>query len=166
MAREHDYFGILTVAGDGSLFWSETIDVADHAVTTDVTAPVADEVPDVALDLAAAMIQSMESLDDGARRAMLAEFDDRTSEVTEFILQQQAEHGDDLPQYLVDESGDIAVDLIRSLHLICATYLVDELGTGDPFAIFEYVLDLDSTNSGLLVNINDDGSVHSVISGD
>ena len=37
---------------------------------------------------------------------MVSELDDRTSEVTEYILQQQAALGDELEELLVDISGD------------------------------------------------------------
>jgi hypothetical protein len=97
---------------------------------------------------------------------MLAEVDDRTSEVTEYILQQQETFGEDLEEVLVDVSGDAAVDIIRSLRLMSMTILADEHGGSEPFAVLEYALDDSSTDDVLLVNLGSDGSVQSVMSAD
>ena len=125
----------------------------------------ADKIASVAC-LAASLIAGLESVDDTARRGMLAEVDDRTSEVTEYILQQQETYGDDLPDVLVDVSGDAAVDIIRSLRLMSMTILADEHGGSEPFAVLEYALDDSSTDDVLLVNLGSDGSVQSVMSAD
>jgi len=105
-------------------------------------------------------------VDATARRGMLAEVDDRTSEVTEYILQQQEVFGDDLPDVLIDVSGDAAVDIIRSLRLMSMTILADEHGGSEPFAVLEYALDDSATDDVLLVNLGSDGSVQSVMSAD
>ena len=78
---------------------------------------------------------------------MVAELDDRTSEVTEYILQQQESLGDDLQDMLVDISGDTHIDVIRSLQL-------------------EYALDPDATDDVLLVNLDSGGDVLTVTSAD
>jgi hypothetical protein len=166
MAIEHDYFGLLESGPDGSIFWSETIVLGDQAVSVDLTAPDEHDVSRAALDVAAAMITSLESLDQAARNAMLAELDDRTSEVIEYILQQQQTLGDDLEDMLVDISGDTHVDIIRSLRLMSMTILADEHGGSEPFAVLEYALDPDSTDEVLLVNLDTDGDVQSVTSAD
>lgn len=166
MAIEHDYFGVLSSGPDGSIFWSETVDLGDQAVTVDLTAPDQDDVSSAALDIAASLISGLEAVDDTARRGMLTEVDDRTSEVTEFILQQQQAYGDELEEVLVDVSGDAAVDIIRSLRLMSMTILADEHGGSEPFAVLEYALDADDTDEVLLVNLASDGSVQSVMSAD
>src|SRR5690554_189228 len=166
MAIEHDYFGLLASGPDGSIFWSETVDLGDQAVTVDLTAPDQDDVSPDALDIAAALISGLEDVDATARRAMLAEVDDRTSEVTEYILQQQEAYGDELVDILVDVSGDSAVDIIRSLRLVSMTILADEHGGSEPFAVLEYALDADEADEVLLVNLSSDGSVQSVMSAD
>ncbi|MBB1517566.1 DUF2004 domain-containing protein [Tessaracoccus sp. MC1679] len=97
---------------------------------------------------------------------MLSELDDRTSEVTEYILQQQEALGEELVDYLVDVSGDDAVDIIRSLRLMSMTILADEHGGADPFAVLEYGLDTGDIDDVLLVNLASDGSVQSVSSAD
>lgn len=166
MAIEHDYFGLLESGPDGSIFWSETVDFADQRVTVDLTAPDQDDVSQAALDVAAAMISSLEQIDLTARNAMVAELDDRTSEVTEYLLQQQDAFGDDLEDVLVDISGDAHIDIIRSLQLVSMTILADEHGGADPFAVLEYALDTDATDEVLLVNLTSDGAVQSVTSAD
>lgn len=166
MAIEHDYFGLLSSGPDGSLFWSETVEFGDQSVTVDLTAPDQDDVSPDALDIAAALISGLEDVDATARRAMLAEVDDRTSEVTEYILQQQESYGDELVDVLIDVSGDAAVDVIRSLRLMSMTILADEHGGTEPFAVLEYALDADDTDDVLLVNLSSDGSVQSVMSAD
>ena len=166
MAIEHDYFGLLESGPDGSIFWSETVDFADQRVTVDLTAPDQDDVSQAALDVAAAMISSLEQIDMTARNAMVSELDDRTSEVTEYLLQQQEAFGDDLEDVLVDISGDTHIDIIRSLQLVSMTILANEHGGADPFAVLEYALDADATDEVLLVNLTSDGAVQSVTSAD
>ncbi|WP_405375803.1 MULTISPECIES: DUF2004 domain-containing protein [unclassified Microbacterium] len=166
MAIEHDYFGLLESGPDGSIFWSEVIDFGEQRVTVDLTAPDQDDVSLTALDVAAAMITSLEDIDMRSRNAMVTELDDRTSEVTEYILQQQEVLGEDIDDLLVDVSGDVHMDVIRSLQLMSMTILADEHGGKDPFAVLEYALDPDSTDDVLLVNLDVDGSVQSVTSAD
>ncbi|WDH80104.1 DUF2004 domain-containing protein [Microbacterium esteraromaticum] len=166
MAIEHDYFGVLSSGPDGAIFWTERVEFGDQSVTVDLTAPDQDDVSAAALDAAAALIGSIEGLDDIVRRAMLTEVDDRTSEVTEYVLQQQEAYGDELEDVLVDISGDAAVDIIRSLRLSSMTILADEHGGSEPFAVLEYALDADATDDVLLVNLGSDGAVMSVMSAD
>ncbi len=166
MAIEHDYFGLLESGPDGSIFWSETVDFADQRVTIDLTAPDQEDVSQAALDVAAAMISSLENIDLRSRNAMVSELDDRTSEVTEYLLQQQESLGDEIEDVLVDISGDTHIDIIRSLQLVSMTILADEHGGVDPFAVLEYALDPDATDEVLLVNLTSDGEVQSVTSAD
>lgn len=166
MAIEHDFFGLLESGPDGSIFWSENVDMGDQTVTVDLTAPDQADVSAEALDIAAAMINGIEHLDAHAREAMLSEVDNRASEVTEFIVQQQETLGEDLQELLVDHSGDIDVDVIRSLQLMSMTILADEHGSADPFAVLEYALDPDESDDVLLVNLTSDAQVQSVTSTD
>jgi hypothetical protein len=166
MAIEHDFFGLLESGPDGSIFWSENVEFGDQSVTVDLTAPDQEDVSQAALDVAAGLVSSLEQLDMIAREAMIAELDDRTSEVTEYILQQQASFGETLTGMLVDLSGDVHVDVIRSLQLTSMTILADEHGGSDPFAVLEYALDADETDDVLLVNLDSEGAVQSVTSAD
>lgn len=166
MAIEHDFFGLLESGPDGSIFWSENVELGDQSVTVDLTAPDQDDVSAAALDVAAGLISSLETVDRIARDAMVTQLDDRTSEVTEYILQQQETLGEDLIGFLVDISGDTHIDVIRALQLMSMTILADEHGGTDPFAVLEYALDPDATDDVLLVNMASDGSVLSVTSAD
>ena len=166
MAIERDFFGLLESGPDGSIFWSENVEFGDQSVTVDLTAPDQEDVSVAALDVAASLISSLEQLDLLARNAMIGELDDRTSEVTEYILQQQDTFGEDITDLLVDISGDVHVDVIRSLQLTSMTILADEHGGSDPFAVLEYALDADATDDVLLVNLDSDGAVISVTSAD
>jgi hypothetical protein len=166
MAIEHDFFGLLESGPDGSIFWSENVEFGDQTVTVDLTAPDQDDVTQEALDAAAGMVSSIEGIDRTARDAMVSELDDRTSEVIEYILQQQQQLGADLDDLLVDVSGDVQVDVIRSLQLMSMTILADEHGGADPFAVLEYALDPDATDDVLLVNLSSSGVVQSVTSAD
>jgi len=164
MAIEHDFFGLLESGPDGSIFWSENVDLGDQTVSVDLTAPDQEDVSKEALDAAASIVASLEEVDRRSREAMLAEVDDRASEVTEYIIMQQETLGDALDELLVDISGDAAVDIIRSLNLMSMTILADEHGGADPFAVLEYALDPDATDDVLLVNLRSDGGIHSVTS--
>lgn len=166
MGIEHDYFGALSSGSDGSIFWTEDIELGEQTVSVDLTAPDEEEVTMAALDNAAAFISGLESIDASVRNAMLSEVDDRTSEVTEFVLQQQEIHGEDLGEILVDVSGDAAVDIIRSLRLVSMTILADEIGGSDPFAVLEYALDSGDFDNSLLVNLAYDASVLSIMGTD
>ena len=135
-------------------------------MTVDLTAPDQDDVSEAALDVAAGLISAIETIDRSARNAMVSELDDRTSEVTEYILQQQALLGEDIDEALVDISGDVHIDVIRSLQFMSMTILADEHGGADPFAVLEYALDPDATDDVLLVNLDSDGDVLSVTSAD
>lgn len=166
MAIEHDFFGLLESGPDGSIFWSENVEFGDQSVTVDLTAPDQDDVSVEALDVAASLISSLETIDLAARNAMVNELDSRTSEVTEYILQQQATLGEELDDLLVDASGDTHIDVIKALQLMSMTILADEHGGADPFAVLEYALDPDATDDVLLVNLASDGRVQSVTSAD
>ena len=166
MAIEHDFFGLLESGPDGSIFWSENVELGDQSVTVDLTAPDQDDVSEAALDVAAGLVSSLEALDRSARNAMVSELDDRTSEVTEYILMQQETLGDDLEDFLVDVSTEPAVDIIRSLQLMSMTILADEHGGTDPFAVLEYALDPDAADDVLLVNLSSEGAVLNVTSAD
>ncbi|ALJ20146.1 DUF2004 domain-containing protein [Microbacterium sp. No. 7] len=166
MAIEHDYFGLLETGPDGSIFWSSEVDFGDQRVVVDLTAPDQEDVSAHALDVAASMILALEGIDLQARNAMVSELDDRTSEVTEYILQAQERHGEEITDFLTELTGDVHIDVIQSMQLVSMTILADELGGSDPFAVLEYCLDLDDTDAVLLVNLHSDGSVQSVTSAD
>ena len=164
MSIEHDFFGILESGPDGSIFWSETVEFGDQSVTVDLTAPDEGDVAPDALNVAAAMINALEGIDLAAREAMVEQLTDRTSEVTEYTLQQQEQLGDELEDFLPDVSGDTPIDIIKALRLMSVTILADEHGGTEPFIVLEFALDADSADDVLLVNMASDASILSVTS--
>lgn len=166
MSIEHDYFGIISSEPGGGVYWSEHLEVGEQSVSIDLSAPDENDITVEALDLAAAMILQLEGFDLRSREAMLSEVDDRTSEVTEYIVQAAEELGDSLEDLLVDHSGDREVDVIRSLTLLSVGFSPHQHGGDDPFAVFEYSLDADQLDGVLLVAYNSDGEVSGVTSED
>ena len=161
MAIEHDYFGLLESGPDGAVFWSENVDLGDMRVTVDLTAPDQDDITTASLDAAASLVVGLEVLDRRARDFMLKEVDNRASDVTEFLLGLTARYGDELEDYLVDVSGDAAVDVIRSLELASMTILADEFGGKDAFAVLEYAFDDVEADQVIFVNIASTGEIQS-----
>ncbi|MFZ4896163.1 DUF2004 domain-containing protein [Plantibacter sp. Mn2098] len=166
MAIEHDYFGIIASEPGGGVYWSENIDVGEQSVSVDLSAPDESDITEEALDLAAAMILALEGFDLRSREAMLSEVDDRTSEVTEYIVQAVDELGESIEDVLVDQSGDRDVDVIRSMTLLSVGFSPHQHGAGEPFAVFEYSLDADQLDGVLLVAYSSDGEVTGVTSED
>lgn len=161
---EHDYFGALDVEADGTLYWSETVELANEPVSVDLNASSRDSLSGDALDACAVMLNNLEDYDMLARQAMLAQLDDRASDVTEFILRQQEELGEEIDEFLVDISGDVPVDVIRSLHLISLNFSLDAWGTKEPFAVMEFALDEYESNDVLLAHFDSATEVSSVTS--
>lgn len=166
MAIEHDYFGIIATEPGGGVYWSDNIDVGEQSVSISLSAPDETDIPADALDLAAAMILALEGFDLRSREAMLSEVDDRTSEVTEYIVQAVQELGESLEDILVDESGDQDVDVIRSMTLLSVGFAPHQHGGDDAFAVFEYSLDADQLDGVLMVAYSSDGEVTGVTSED
>ena len=167
MAIEHDFFGLIESSPDGSIFWSEMVELGEQAVTVDLTAPEQDAVSSEALDVAAELILSLDAVDLRARNAMIAELSDRTSEVIEFLFHVEDNYGDDLVDLLVNPSGDTHVDVIASLVLVSMTVLADAYQAADgPFVVLEYGLNPDADEQMLLVNLDMVGAVIAVTSAD
>jgi hypothetical protein len=165
MAIEHEYFGLIET-DNGSISWSDVVELGDQNVTIDLSAPFEADVEPAALDAAAMLVRALEGMDIAARNAMVSELDSRASEVTEYILQQEDRLGDELEDFLVDISGDTPIDVIRSLELVSLTVLLDEFDGEEPFAILEYIIDVDAPEEALLVNFGSDGTIQSIASAD
>ena len=120
MAIEHDFFGLLSSGPDGSIFWSETVEFGDHALTVDLTAPDQEDVSRESLDIAAAFVSGLEAIDDKARRGMLAEVDDRDRRST---LRRIKSAGFPREKWLAD------FDFTANPNINPAT--INELATGD-----------------------------------
>jgi hypothetical protein len=166
MAIEHDFFGIVDEDSSGGLYWSETVDVAEQPVQVDLTAPNADEVAESGLDAAAAVIQSLEGLDARARDALIAELSERGSVTTQYIDHQVDDMGESLLDLLVHNSGDIAMDVLRSLQLLSVVLHPEATEDDAAFAVFTYSIDPDETDAVLQVSFDDRGDVVGVDDGE
>lgn len=162
MAVEHDYFGLIESDESGGLYWSETADVGDQTVDISLSVPGGSAVTDEGLDTAAAIVTSLDGLDLRAREAMLSEVDDSSSDVTQFVSTTVEELGEDLTELLVDHSGDVDVDIIRSLQLIRVALHPHQTGEGVPFVSMEFALDPDNSDLALLVGLSQRGESVSV----
>ncbi|GAB3389507.1 hypothetical protein GCM10027568_11840 [Humibacter soli] len=166
MAIEHDYFGVVEEDSTGGLYWSETIEVAEQAVEVDLTAADAADVSETGLDAAAAVINALEGLDARARDALVAELSQRGSVTTQYVDQQVDDMGESLLDLLVHNSGDIAMDVLRSLQLMRVSLRPDHTEDDEAFAVFTYSIDPDETDAVLQVSFDDRGDVVSVDDGE
>lgn len=159
---EHDFFGVVEATESGGLYWDDSIEVGDQFVELVLTADDEDLVSATALDLAAAMVQNLEPFDARARDALVAELSERQSATTSFIDRQVDSRGEDLQSLLelmVDNSGDIAIDVLKSLQLVRVALHPDSVGGGDAFAVFDYSIDPDESDELLVVSFAADGDV-------
>lgn len=166
MAIEHDFFGIVEEDSTGGLFWSETVEVAEQPVQVELRAPAAGDVAESGLDAAAAVIRSLEGLDARARDALIAELSERGSVTTQYIDHRVDDMGESLLDLLVHNSGDIAMDVLRSLQLLAVSLRPDVTGDDDAFAVFTYSIDPDETDAVLQVSFDDRGDVVAVDDGE
>ena len=165
MAIEHDFFGIVEEDSTGGLYWSETVEVGDQPVQGELTAAAADEVGESDLDAVAAIIRSLDGLDARARDALIAELSERGSVTTQYIDQQVDDMGESLLDLLVHNSGDIAMDVLRSLQLLSVSLRPDK-DDDEAFAVFTYSIDPDETDAVLQVGFDRRGGVVAVDDGE
>lgn len=165
MSIEHDYFGVIAEDSSGGLYWSETIEVAEQPVEVELTAAHADAVSEGELDAAAAVIHALEGLDGRARDALIADLSQRESVTTQYIDQRVDDMRESLLDLLVHNSGDIAMDVLRSLQLLRVSVRLGEAGDDDAFAVFTYSIDPDETDAVLQVGFDARGGVVSVDDG-
>ncbi|MGO2659527.1 hypothetical protein [Mycetocola reblochoni] len=149
-AREHDYFGAL---GAAPRLWSETIEVGEQRVEVVLRTDSAVESSPGALEAAAALIAAAEGLDLRGRNAIVAGMGERGGDVTLFLQAAVDELGDELEDVLVDRSGDVEMDLIRSLLWERLDIGVDSTGEGEPFARLVYGIDSDATDQRIAVSL-------------
>lgn len=167
MSLEHDYFGVVDSTSSGGLYWDDTLEVGDQFVELVLSAEDEDLVSESALDLAAAMAQGLEAFDGRAREALVAQLSERQSATTNFIDRQVDSRGEELQTLLdlmVDNSGDIAIDVLKSLQLLRVVIHPEavQLSGGqsdDPFATFDYSIDPDESDELLIVSFGADGDV-------
>ncbi|UCR89170.1 DUF2004 domain-containing protein [Mycetocola spongiae] len=157
MSLEHDHFGLLETGGPGGVYWSETVEFGDQAVSVSLSAEDAESVTEEALDTAAAMINSLEELDLRAREAMIAEISSGDSAVNAFIALHVEEQGEDLEDYFTHVSGDRDIDFLRSIQVIGVRFSPVGTGEDDAFVVFDYALSIDESDDILVVSLNNRG---------
>ncbi|ERK70685.1 MULTISPECIES: DUF2004 domain-containing protein [Leifsonia] len=162
MAIEHDYFGVIDETASGGLAWSDTVEMADQAVEVELLADDETAVTEYALDSAAALIQALEGFDARARDALVAELSSRQSATSTYIDQHVDSLGESLVDLLVHNSGDIAVDVLRSLQLLHVVLQPDDAGEDEVFATFDYSISPDDTDAILTVAFDVRGDVVAV----
>jgi hypothetical protein len=162
MAIEHDYFGIIDETASGGLAWDDTADLADQPVEIDLQADDEHAVTEYALDSAAALIQAIDGFDARARDALVAELSSRQSATVSYIDDHVEKLGETLLDLLVHNSGDIAVDVLRSLQLLRILLRPDHAEEEDVFAVFDYSISPDETDALLTVSFDIRGDVVAV----
>ncbi|WP_314147711.1 DUF2004 domain-containing protein [uncultured Leifsonia sp.] len=162
MAIEHDFFGVIDETASGGLAWSDSAELADQVVEVELLADDETAVSEFALDAAAALIQALEGFDARARDALIAELSSRQSATTSYIDEHVDRLGDSLIDLLVYNSGDIAVDVLRSLQLLHVTVQPDHADEDEVFATFDYSISPDETDAMLTVSFDVRGDVVAV----
>lgn len=162
MAIEHDFFGVVDETASGGLVWSDTVELADQAVDVELLADDEDTVTERALDAAAALVQSVEGFDARARDALIAQLSSRQSATISYIDDHVERLGETLLDLLVYNSGDIAVDVLRSLQLLRVTIQPDNAEEDEVFATFDYSIGPDETDAVLTVSFDIGGDVVAV----
>lgn len=166
MAIEHDYFGVVDDDSTGGLYWSDTVEVSDQDVEAELTAESAEEVSDAGLDAAAAVMGSLDGLDARARDALVADLSQRESVTTQYVDRHVDDLGESLLDVLVHNSGDIPMDVLRSLQLVRVALHPDRTSGEDPFAVFVYSINPDETDAVLEVGFDERGDVITVDDGE
>lgn len=162
MAIEHDYFGVIDETASGGLAWADTVELADQAVEVELLADDESAVGAYALDAAAALIQALEGFDARARDALIAELSSRQSATTNYIDEHVERLGESLLDLLVHNSGDIEIDVLRSLQLLRVVVQADQAGEDEAFATFDYSISPDETDAILTVSFDVRGDVVAV----
>ena len=162
MAIEHDFFGIIDETASGGLAWADTVDLADQAVEVELLANDERAVSEFALDSAAALIQALDGFDSRARDALIAELSSRQSATTTYIDDHVEKLGESLLDLLVYNSGDIAIDVLRSLQLMHVTIQPDNAEEDEVFAGFDYSISPDESDALLTVSFDVRGDVVAV----
>ncbi|MGJ4843341.1 MULTISPECIES: DUF2004 domain-containing protein [unclassified Leifsonia] len=162
MAIEHDYFGIIDETASGGLAWNDSADLSEQVVEVDLLADDESAVTEFALDSAAALIQAIDGFDARARDALIAELSSRQSATVAYIDEHVEKLGETLLDLLVHNSGDIAVDVLRSLQLLRILLQPDHSDEEEVFATFDYSISPDETDALLTVSFDIRGDVVAV----
>lgn len=158
MTIEHDFFGILGSDDAGEVYWSETAELGDQDIEIDLSSPDEDAVTSEALDIAAAMINNIEDLDSAARESLVAELTTKATPTSTYIDQHVEEMDPEaLADAIIWDSGDQQIDFLRSLRLQRVGFHPHHTGSDEHFALLEYSISPDDTDSLLIVAIDING---------
>ncbi|MCU1637178.1 MAG: hypothetical protein JWQ68_2417 [Cryobacterium sp.] len=155
MTIEHDFFGVLGDEGEGEVYWSEAAELGEENVEVSLSAPAEDSIPSESLDIAAAMIGSLEELDSRARESLVAELSSEGTATVKYIGQQLADLDEDaLDEAIIWDSGDQQIDFLRSLRLQHVGFHPHRSGNEEHFAVLDYSISPDDTDSLLVVTVD------------
>ena len=155
MSIEHDFFGILGDEDEGEVYWSESAELGDQSVEIDLSAPDEASVTAEALDIAAAMIGSIEDLDSQVRESLVADLSAEVSVTSQYIAEQLDEMDPEaIEDAIIWDSGDQQIDFLRSLRLQRIGFHPHHNGNDAHFAILEYAISPDDTDGLLVVTID------------
>ncbi|MGO4103789.1 DUF2004 domain-containing protein [Leifsonia sp. YAF41] len=163
MTIEHDFFGVLGSDRAGDIHWSETAELGDQNVDIDLNAPDEESVKVENLDIAAAMISSLEDLDSQARESLVADLSKENSKTALYIEQSIDELGPEaLSDALIWGSGDQQIDFLRSLRLQRIGFHPHNSGSEEHFAVLDYSISPHETDTLLIVALDVNGDTVSV----
>lgn len=155
MSIEHDFFGILGDENEGEVYWSESAELGDQSVEIDLSSPDEDSVTGEALDIAAAMISSIEDLDSQVRESLVADLSAEVSVTSQYIAEQIDEmDAEAIEDAIIWDSGDQQIDFLRSLRLQRIGFHPHHNGSEAHFAILEYAISPDDSDGLLVVTID------------
>jgi hypothetical protein len=163
MTIEHDFFGILGSDDDGEVYWSDQAELGDQSIDIDLSAPDEESVSVEALDIAASMIGALEELDSRAKESLVAELSTEGSPTLQYIQLALDEIGaDSLEEAIIWDSGDKQIDFLRSLQLQRVGLRPHHTGDEQHFAVMDYSISPDDTDSLLVVSLDVNGDTVSV----
>jgi hypothetical protein len=155
MSIEHDFFGILGDEDEGEVYWSESVELGDQSVEIDLNSPDEDSVAAEALDIAAAMISSIEDLDSQVRESLVADLSAEVSVTSQYISEQLDEmDAEAIEDAIIWDSGDQQIDFLRSLRLQRIGFHPHHNGSEAHFAVLEYAISPHDTDGLLVVTID------------
>ena len=158
MTIEHDFFGILGSEDEGEVYWSDQAELGDQNVEIDLSAPDEASMPVEALDIAAAMIHSLEDLDSQAKESLVAELSTEGSPTLQYIaLATEEMDPEALEDAIIWDSGDRQIDFLRSLQLQRVSFRPHHSSGEQQFAVLDYSISPDDLDALLVVAIDATG---------
>lgn len=158
MTIEHDFFGILGSDDEGDVYWSDQAELGDQNVEVDLSAPDEASISIEALDIAAAMVHSLEELDSQAKESLVAELSTEGSPTLQYIELATEEMGQEaLEDAIIWSSGDRQIDFLRSLRLQRVGFRPHHAQGEEQFAVLDYAISPDDMDALLVVAIDASG---------